>query len=80
MLAYVRQPHDEGLGYDGERAKEDSRAPLGTDERTFIRIFIDRSSSQLAGDISDCPDLSVNSFEEVYIYFLSNLIFLFLFF
>ena len=73
MLAYVRQPRDEDLGYDTERAKEDSRALLGANEWTFIRIFSERSRAQLADIISAYPYLSGNSLEKVYIYFLSNL-------
>ncbi|KAK4567223.1 hypothetical protein RGQ29_003152 [Quercus rubra] len=64
LLAYVRQRRDEDLRYDTERAQEDSRALLGADECTFIRIFSERSRAQLAVVISAYSDLSGNSLEK----------------
>ena len=89
MLAYVSTPRYEGLEFDREIAAKDSKAlfkagekKLGTDEKTFIHIFSERSRAQLAAIISAYHDMYGNSLKKVYIYiyFLSNLIFLFLIF
>ena len=91
MLAYVSTPRYEGLEFDREIAAKDSKAlfkagekKLGTDEKTFIHIFSERSKAQLAAIISAYHDMYGNSLKKVYIYIyiyiLSNLIFLFLYF
>ena len=86
MLAYVSTHRDEGLEFDREIAAKDSKAlfkagekKLGNDEKTFIHIFSERSRAQLAAIISAYHDMYGNSLKKVYIYFLSNLIFLFFF-
>ena len=91
MVAYVSTPRYEGLELEREIAMKDSKAvfkagekKLGTDEKTFIHIFSERSRAQLAAIISAYHDMYGNSLKKVYIYiyiyFLSNLIFLFLYF
>ena len=87
MVAYVSTPRYEGLEFDREIAVKDSKAlfkagekKLGTDEKTFIHIFSERSRAQLAAIISAYHDMYGHSLKKVYIYFLSNFIFLFLYF
>ncbi|KAG2667763.1 hypothetical protein I3760_15G130900 [Carya illinoinensis] len=55
LLAYVRTLRYEGLEVDREITQKDAKAlykagekKLGTDEKTFIRIFSERSRAQLA--------------------------------
>ncbi|MBA0558625.1 hypothetical protein Golob_015637 [Gossypium lobatum] len=55
LLAYVSTSRYEGLEVDREMAMKDAKAlykagekRLGTDEKTFIRIFSERSRAQLA--------------------------------
>ena len=87
MLAYVSTPRYEGLEFDREITAKDSKAlfkagekKLGTDEKTFIHIFSERSRAQLAAIISAYHDMYGNSLKKVYIYFLSNLIYIFFLF
>ena len=75
MLAYVSTPRYEGLEFDTEIAAKDSKAlfkagekKLGTDEKTFIHIFSERSRAQLAAIISAYHDMYGNSLKKVYIY------------
>ncbi|KAH9780532.1 Annexin [Citrus sinensis] len=55
LLAYVSPPWNEGLEVDRQMVENDAKAlykagekRLGTDERTFIRIFCERSRAHLA--------------------------------
>lgn len=55
LLAYVSTPRYEGLEVDRAAAEQDAKAlfkagekKLGTDEKTFIRIFSERSRAHLA--------------------------------
>lgn len=68
LLAYVSTPRYEGLEVDREIAGKDAKAlfkagekKLGTDEKTFIRIFSERSRAQLAAISSAYHDMYGNS-------------------
>ena len=67
MLAYVSTPRDEGLEFDREIAAKDSKA-----------IFKAREK-KLGNDEKTFIHI-FSELKKVYIYFLSNLIFLFLIF
>ncbi|XVF53749.1 hypothetical protein PTKIN_Ptkin05aG0123900 [Pterospermum kingtungense] len=64
LLAYVRTFRYEGLEVDREMALKDAKTlfkagekKLGTDEKTFIRIFSERSRAQLAAISSAYHDI-----------------------
>lgn len=55
LLAYITTPRHEGPEVDRSMVEHDAKAlykagekKLGTDEKTFIRIFSERSRAQLA--------------------------------
>ncbi|KAK9996693.1 hypothetical protein SO802_021379 [Lithocarpus litseifolius] len=71
LLAYVSTPRYEGLEFDREIAAKDSKAlfkagekKLGTDEKTFIQIFSERSRAQLAAIITAYQDMYGNSLKK----------------
>ena len=79
MVAYVSTPRYEGLELEREIAMKDSKAVFkagekklgtdeGTDEKTFIHIFSERSKAQLAAIISAYHDMYGNSLKKVCIY------------
>ena len=72
MLAYVSTSRYEGLEVDREMTLKDAKAlfkagekKLGTDERTFIRIFSERSRAQLAAISSAYHDMYGGSLKKV---------------
>ena len=80
MVAYVSTPRYEGLELEREIAMKDSKAvfkagqkKLGTDEKTFIHIFSERSKAQLAAIISAYHDMYGNSLKKVCIYIYINI-------
>uniref|UniRef100_A0A7N2KVX5 Annexin n=1 Tax=Quercus lobata TaxID=97700 RepID=A0A7N2KVX5_QUELO len=71
LVAYVSTPRYEGLEFDREIAVKDSKAlfkavekKLGTDEKTFIHIFSERSRAQLAAIISAYHDMYGHSLKK----------------
>lgn len=76
MLAYVRTLRYEGLEVDREITQKDAKAlykagekKLGTDEKTFIRIFSERSRAQLAAISYAYNDMYGSSLKKVYLVF-----------
>ncbi len=74
MLAYVSTPRYEGLEVDRELAAKDAKTlfkagekKLGTDEKSFIHIFSERSRAQLAAISSAYHDMYGKSLKKVYI-------------
>ena len=72
MVAYVSTPRYEGLEFEREIVVKDSKAvfkagekKLGTDKKTFIHIFSERSMAQLAAIISAYHDMYGNSLKKV---------------
>lgn len=74
MLAYVRTLRYEGLEVDREITQKDAKAlykagekKLGTDEKTFIRLFSERSRAQLAAISYAYHDMYGRSLKKVYL-------------
>ncbi|KAH9724561.1 Annexin [Citrus sinensis] len=72
LLAYVSPPWNEGLEVDRQMVENDAKAlykagekRLGTDERTFIRIFCERSRAHLAYVASVYHSMYGNSLKKV---------------
>lgn len=73
LLAYVSTQRYEGLEVDKEMAVRDAKhlykageKKLGTDEKTFIHIFSERSRANLAAIASAYHDMYGNSLKKVY--------------
>lgn len=76
LLAYVTKPRYEGPEFDRVMVENDAKAlfkagekKLGTDERTFISIFSERSRAQLAAVNSAYRNMYGNSLEKVFLSF-----------
>ncbi|KAJ9162588.1 hypothetical protein P3X46_022349 [Hevea brasiliensis] len=72
LLAYVSVPRYEGREFDNQMAQNDAKAlykagekKLGTDEKTFIRIFSERSAAHLAAVNSAYHNMYGNSLKKV---------------
>ncbi|KAL6962960.1 hypothetical protein U1Q18_037925 [Sarracenia purpurea var. burkii] len=72
LLAYVTTPRSEGLEVDRQMVGNDAKAlykagekKLGTDEKTFIRIFSERSRAHLASIDSTYHDMYGKSLKKV---------------
>lgn len=72
LLAYVRTPRYEGPEVDRSMVERDAKAlykagekRLGTDEKTFIQIFSERSRAHLAAVSHAYRDIYGNSLEKV---------------
>lgn len=82
LLAYVSTQRYEGVEVDREMAVKDAKhlykageKKLGTDEKTFIHIFSERSRANLAAVASAYHDMYGSSLKKVYcfcflVYFL----------
>ncbi|XP_028078983.1 annexin D5-like isoform X1 [Camellia sinensis] len=71
LLAYVTTPRSEGFEVDREMVERDAKAlfkagekKLGTDEKTFIRIFSERSRAHLAAIDSSYHNMYGNSLKK----------------
>jgi hypothetical protein len=72
LLAYVSTPRYEGLEVDRAMTEKDAKSlfkagekKLGTDEKTFIRIFSERSRAQLAAITSAYHHMYGSSLKKV---------------
>ncbi|GMQ11633.1 hypothetical protein CsSME_00054187 [Camellia sinensis var. sinensis] len=72
LLAYVTTPRSEGFEVDRELVERDAKAlfkagekKLGTDEKTFIRIFSERSRAHLVAIDSSYRNMYGNSLKKV---------------
>lgn len=80
LLAYASVPRYEGMEVDRATVEMDAKAlfkagekRLGTDERTFIRIFSERSRAHMAAVNSAYRNMYGNSLKKV-ICFLDNIL------
>ncbi|KAG6490735.1 hypothetical protein ZIOFF_052045 [Zingiber officinale] len=83
LLAYIGTGRYEGYEVDPHKVSKDAKdlfkageRRLGTDEKTFIHIFSERSRAQLAAVASYYDHTYGNKLEKVIIYYLINLFFL----
>lgn len=81
LLAYVSKQRHEGFEVDRGMAANDAKAlykagekKLGTDEKTFIEIFSERSRAHLAAVSSAYHDMYGHALEKVHL-FLCHFIF-----
>lgn len=75
LLAYVKTPRYEGPEVDRAAAEHDAKAlykagerRLGTDEKTFIRMFSERSWAHLAFVSAAYHNMYGNSLEKVFFF------------
>ena len=87
MLAYVLTPHHEGPEVDRMMVENDVKAlfkagekRLGTDEKTFIRIFSERSRAHLAAVNSAYHSMYGKPLTKVHPIYAAIFFFRFLFF
>lgn len=81
LLAYVQTPRYEGPEVDRFMVENDAKAlfkagekRLGTDEKTFIKIFTERSRAHLAAVSHAYHNTYGNSLKKVKLYFAAWLI------
>jgi len=72
LLAYVSTPHQEGPEFDREIAEKDAKVlyktaekKLGSNEKTFVQIFSERSGTHLAAVNSIYHDMYGHSLKKV---------------
>lgn len=72
LLKYISTPRHEGLEVNREVAQKDAKVlfkagekKLGTDEKTFVQIFSERSSAHLAAVSSYYHDMYGHSLKKV---------------
>ena len=72
LLAWVTTPRHEGMEVNTEMAAKDAKVlykagekKLGTDEKTFVHIFSERSSAQLAAISSYYRDMYGHALKKV---------------
>ena len=87
MVAYVVTPRHEGPEVDGMMVETDAKALftagekwLGTDEKTFIRIFSERSRAHLAAVNSAYRSTYGKPLTKVHLIYAAIFFFRFLFF